>query len=74
MIPLPTSIDNHQLKNASIIEDLDRGIIFEEHQEIKILQEKIKLIMSKKKYACEDSKVIPNHFDAAKKILDCILN
>ena len=74
MIPLPTSIDDHQLKNASIIEDLDRGTIFEEHQEIKILQEKIKFIMHNKKYACEDSKVIPNHFDAAKKILDCILN
>jgi len=74
MIPLPTSIDDHQLKNANIIEDLDRGIIFEEHQEIKILQEKIKFIMSNKKYACKDAKVIPNHFDAAKNILDCILN
>ena len=73
MIPLPTSIDDHQLKNASIIEDLDRGTIFEEHQEIKILQEKIKFIMHNK-VCFEDSKVIPNHFDAAKKILDCILN
>ena len=50
IIPLPTSIDNHQVENAKSIEKIDMGIMHEQKDHINNLQEKIRGIIKNKIY------------------------
>ena len=74
MIPLPSSIDNHQLFNANNIKKLDMGLVHEELESIKSLSKKLKNIIETKLYlewSQRDSNI--DHFQAARRMLSSIL-
>ena len=74
MIPLPNSIDDHQLKNAESIEAEGMGIIHQQNDHIDSLVQKLEEIIINKYYD-NWKKVIPkNHINAKKIILDNIQN
>lgn len=50
MIPLPSSIDNHQFHNAKHIEEINMGLIHEEKDELNGLTTILKEIIDKKTY------------------------
>ena len=50
IIPLPTSVDNHQVENAKSIEREGKGIMHEQKDHINKLKEKIKSIIENKTY------------------------
>ena len=74
MIPLPSSIDNHQLLNATYISDLDMGLIHTEHESIESLSQKLKHIIEKKLYLkWSETESDLDHFQAAGTMLSSIL-
>ena len=73
MIPLPSSIDNHQYLNAKNILDIKRGIINEEADGINKLNEKIKKIINDKAYLNWQKQTNTSHKNATKFILNNIL-
>ena len=48
MIPLPTSIDNHQLWNAKSIEGISMGILHEQKEHINHLKKKVDTLIKDK--------------------------
>ena len=74
MIPLPNSIDDHQLKNAESIQAEGMGIIHQQNDHIDSLVQKLEEIIINKYYD-NWKKIIPkNHVNAKKIILDNIQN
>ena len=74
MIPLPNSIDDHQLKNAESIQAEGMGIIHQQNDHIDSLEQKLEEIIINKYYD-NWKKIIPkNHINAKKIILDNIQN
>ena len=74
MIPLPNSIDDHQLKNAESIQAEGTGIIHQQNDHIDSLIKKLEEIIINKYYD-DWKKIIPkNHINAKKIILDNIQN
>jgi UDP-N-acetylglucosamine--N-acetylmuramyl-(pentapeptide) pyrophosphoryl-undecaprenol N-acetylglucosamine transferase len=74
MIPLPNSIDDHQLKNAESIQAEGMGIIHQQNDHIDSLIQKLEEIIVNKYYD-NWKKIIPkNHINAKKIILDNIQN
>jgi UDP-N-acetylglucosamine--N-acetylmuramyl-(pentapeptide) pyrophosphoryl-undecaprenol N-acetylglucosamine transferase len=73
MIPLPSSIDNHQYLNAKHILDIKMGIIHEEADGINKLNEKIKKIINDKAYLNWQKQTNTSHKNATKFILNNIL-
>ena len=74
MIPLPNSIDDHQLKNAESIQAEGMGIIHQQNDHIDSLVQKLEEIIINKYYD-DWKKIIPkNHINAKKIILDNIQN
>ena len=74
MIPLPNSIDDHQLKNAELIQAEGMGIIHQQNDHIDSLVQKLEEIIINKYYD-KWKKIIPkNHINAKKIILDNIQN
>ena len=73
MIPLPSSIDNHQYLNAKHILDIKMGIIHEEADGINKLKEKIKKIINDKAYLNWQKQTNTSHKNATKFILNNIL-
>jgi UDP-N-acetylglucosamine--N-acetylmuramyl-(pentapeptide) pyrophosphoryl-undecaprenol N-acetylglucosamine transferase len=75
LIPIPNSIDNHQLFNARYIERNGMGVVFEQNNEIKDLKDLIENIIWTKQYLKwqeKDSSI--NHIDAANKIYNSIMD
>ena len=50
VIPLPTSIDNHQVENAKIIEDIKMGVMHQQHKSLKELRENVYEIIRNKTF------------------------
>ena len=50
IIPLPTSIDNHQIENAKIIENMNMGILHNQNDSPRILLQEIKRIIENKTF------------------------
>ena len=73
MIPLPSSIDNHQYLNAKHILDIKMGIIHEEADGINKLNEKIKKIINQKTYLNWQKETNTSHKHATKFIFNNIL-
>ncbi len=74
MIPLPNSIDDHQLKNAESIQAEGMGIIHQQNDHIDSLVQKLEEIIINKYYD-NWKKIIPkNHINAKKIIVDNIQN
>jgi UDP-N-acetylglucosamine--N-acetylmuramyl-(pentapeptide) pyrophosphoryl-undecaprenol N-acetylglucosamine transferase len=74
MIPLPSSIDNHQLENARQVEKLNMGLIYEESASPQALQEKLINIIEKKMYLdWQNNTTSIDHFQAAERMLSSIL-
>ena len=74
MIPLPNSIDDHQLKNAESIQAEGMGVIHQQNDHIDSLVQKLEEIIINKYYD-NWKKIIPkNHINAKKIILDNIQN
>ena len=74
MIPLKSSIDNHQLLNAAYIANLDMGMMHTELESVELLSQKLKHIIEKKlylKWAKTESNL--DHFQAAGRMLSSIL-
>ena len=72
MIPLPTSIDNHQLKNAQSIEKINMGITHEQKKDIAHLKEKVENIISNKVFFNWKNAENIAHVDSAKIIIENI--
>ena len=73
MIPLPSSIDNHQYLNAKHILDIKMGVIHQEADGIDKLNEIIKNIINQKTYLNWQKQTNTSHKNATKFILDNIL-
>ena len=74
MIPLPSSIDNHQLLNAMYISDLGMGLIHNEFESNESLSNKLKHIIEQKIYLnWSETETNLNHFQAAGTMLSSIL-
>ena len=50
IIPLPTSIDNHQIANAKIIEKMNMGMVHYQNESIENLKQKISSIIENKTF------------------------
>ena len=74
IIPLPTSIDNHQVENAKSIEKIDMGIMHEQKDHINKLQEKIKSIIENKIYLKWKDLENNNHINSSKIIVKQLEN
>ena len=74
MIPLPSSIDNHQLLNAQEISNLKKGLIHEEHESLDLLSNRLQKIYNKKLYLNWQNPVSKiDHLQASKRMLSSIL-
>ena len=74
MIPLPYAIDNHQFENAKQITKLNMGLIYEESESPKALEEKLTNIIEKKIYLdWQNTMNSIDHFQAAERMLSSIL-
>jgi UDP-N-acetylglucosamine--N-acetylmuramyl-(pentapeptide) pyrophosphoryl-undecaprenol N-acetylglucosamine transferase len=73
MIPLPSSIDNHQYLNAKHILDIKMGVIHEEADGIDKLNKKIKKIINQKTYLNWQKETNTSHKNATKFIFNNIL-
>ena len=69
IIPLATSIDNHQVKNAKIITKMNMGILHEEKDGKEKLINKLKEVIEKKLYLNWKKYHINDHVNASKIIL-----
>ena len=74
IIPLPTSIDNHQVENAKSIENIKMGIMHEQKSHINQLQEKLKNIIENKIYLDWQNIKNNQHINASKRIVGHIEN
>ncbi|MDC3113678.1 UDP-N-acetylglucosamine--N-acetylmuramyl-(pentapeptide) pyrophosphoryl-undecaprenol N-acetylglucosamine transferase [Gammaproteobacteria bacterium] len=74
MIPLPNSIDDHQLKNAESIQAEGMGIIHQQNDHIDSLVQKLEEIIINKYYDNWKKMIPKNHINAKKIILDNIQN
>ena len=74
IIPLPTSIDNHQAENAKSIERMEMGIMHEEKDHINKLKEKIRGIIENKIYLKWKSLENNNHINSSKIIVKQLEN
>ena len=74
MIPLPNSIDDHQLKNAQSIQAEGMGIIHQQNDHIDSLVQKLEEIIINKYYDNWKKMIPKNHINAKKIILDNIQN
>ena len=72
IIPLPTSIDNHQVENAKSIQKMKMGILHEEKDDIEELKNKLKDIIEKKLYLDWKNYYTSKHVDASKIIVSHI--
>lgn len=70
IIPLPTSVDNHQVQNAKSIERQGKGIIHEQKDGINKLKEKIKGIIENKIFLKWMYIQNNDHVGSAKKIVE----
>ena len=70
IIPLPTSVDNHQVENAKSIERQGKGIMHEQKDDIKKLKEKIKGIIENKTFYKWMNKSNNSHIFSSKNIVD----
>ena len=69
IIPLPTSVDNHQVENAKSIERQGKGIMHEQKDHINKLKEKIKSIIENKTYLKWMYLRNTDHIESSKKIV-----
>ena len=69
IIPLPTSVDNHQVENAKSIERQGKGIVHEQKDHINKLKEKIKSIIENKTYLKWMYLRNTDHIESSKKIV-----
>ena len=69
IIPLPTSIDNHQVENAKSIERIKMGIMHEQKEHINKLQEKIRDIIENKTYLKWKNLENNDHIDSSQIIV-----
>ena len=69
IIPLPTSVDNHQVENAKSIEREGKGIMHEQKDHINKLKEKIKSIIENKTYLKWMYLRHTDHIESSKKIV-----
>ena len=69
IIPLPTSVDNHQVENAKSIEREGKGIMHEQKDHINKLKEKIKSIIENKTYLKWMYLRNTSHIESSKKIV-----
>ncbi len=74
MIPLPSAIDNHQLKNAESINSEGMGIIHNQNDDINSLVQKLEEIITNKYYDNWKKKHSKNNVNAKKIILENIQN
>ena len=74
IIPLPTSIDNHQVENAKSIENIKMGIMHEQKSHINQLHEKLKNIIENKIYLDWQNIKNNQHINASKRIVGHIEN
>ncbi len=72
MIPLPTAIDNHQLKNAESINAEGMGVIHQQNDHIDSLVDKLEEIIANKYYDNWKKIDSKKHVNATKIILDNI--
>ena len=72
IIPLPTSIDNHQLKNAQSIEKINMGILHEQKEDLAKLTEKVEKIISNKVFFKWKNAENIAHKDSTKVIIENI--
>ena len=70
MIPLPTSVDNHQVENAKSIERQGKGIMHEQKDGINKLKEKIKGTIENKTFLKWMYIQNNHHVGSAKKIVE----
>ena len=70
MIPLPSSIDNHQFFNAKHIEGIGMGIIHNQSDKFEILNKKLSDIIEQKTYNKWKEKNNLEHINATTKIVD----
>ena len=70
IIPLPTSVDNHQVENAKSIERQGKRIMHEQKEDIKKLKEKIKGIIENKTFYKWKNKSNNSHIFSSKNIVD----
>ena len=73
MIPLPSSIDNHQFFNAKYIEGTGMGIIHNQSDKFEILNKKLSDIIEQKTYNKWKEKNNLEHINAATKIVDEVI-
>ncbi len=69
MIPLATSIDNHQVENAKIIAKMNMGVLHEEQDGKDKLINKLKELIEKKLYLNWKKNHTNDHVNASKIIL-----
>ncbi len=72
MIPLPTSIDNHQNENAKSVEEIEMGMIHNQNNSINELRNKITKILVEKIYLDWQLKKINIHLNSKKIIIENI--
>ena len=70
MVPLPLSIDNHQVENAKSIEKIKMGILHEEKENLEELKNKLKDIIEKKLYLDWKNYSSSEHINASKIIVN----
>ena len=70
IIPLPTSVDNHQVENAKSIERQGKGIMHEQKDDINKLKEKIKGIIENETFYEWMYKSHNSHIFSSKNIVD----
>ena len=69
IIPLATSIDNHQVENAKSIAKMNMGVLHEEKDGKEKLINKLKEVIEKKLYLNWKKNYINDHVSASKVIL-----
>ncbi len=74
VIPLPTSIDNHQVENAKSIESIEMGIMHEQKDHVSILQDKIRGIIENQTYIKWKNIENNNHINSSKIIVKHLEN
>tara|TARA_B100001765_G_C19508076_1_gene344576 strand:- start:3789 stop:4829 length:1041 start_codon:yes stop_codon:yes gene_type:complete len=74
MIPFPSSIDNHQLLNAQMVENNKMGIIHEESESNELLCKRLQNIVDKRLFSqWQEFENEIDHFQASQRMLSSIL-
>ena len=74
IIPLPNSVDNHQVENAKSIEKEGMGFMHEQKDHIDKLREKIKDIIENKIYLKWTYRKNNSHIGSSNKIIEQLEN